>query len=313
MIPSRPRLKEVLGFLYCKPWRIQGTSVGGESTVVQIPELDVVFDIGSCPRIALSSPLVAISHGHMDHVGGLAYWFSQRVFQKMGVGRCVCPKRLEQPLMNMMAAWVPIENQETPFQIQGMEHLDEVDLKPNIKLRAIETSHATAALGYVAVEYRSKLRPELAGQPQSVLRELREKGETITMELEIPLLAYTGDTEMCANLLGDGYCKAKVVVAECTFFDPDHRQRAAVGKHMHVQDLPALLEAWDAEHVILIHGTRRTPIEQAREILESVVGPDNFQRVHMLMDHRRNRARYEQQIESVKPLEVPVDEEVVEP
>mgnify|MGYP002854023040 CR=1 FL=1 len=313
MIPSRPRLKEALGFLYCHPWRIQGTSIAGEGTVIQIPELDVVFDMGSCPRIALSSPLVAISHGHMDHVGGLPYWFSQRVFQKMGVGKCVCPKRLERPLINMMASWVPIEHQETPFQIHGLEDLEEVDLKPNIKLRALETSHAAASLGFAAIEYRSKLRPDLAGESQSALRKRRECGENITMQLEIPLVAYTGDTESCATLFRDEFCKSRVVIAECTFYDPDHRSRAAIGKHLHVQDLPELLNVWEAEHVVLIHGTRRTPIEQARQILESTIGEEEFERVHMLMDHRRTRARYEQQVEAARPQEEPIDGSLVDP
>jgi hypothetical protein len=52
---------------------------------VQVPELDVCFDIGLCPRIALTSPYVAISHCHMDHVAGLPYYFSQRMFQKIGM------------------------------------------------------------------------------------------------------------------------------------------------------------------------------------------------------------------------------------
>lgn len=314
MIPKRPLLRERLGFLYCPPWRIQGSSVGGESTVVQIPELDVVFDMGWCPRIALSSPLVAISHGHMDHVGGLPYWFSQRVFQKMGIGRCVCPKRLEKPLVDMMAMWSPIENQDTPYQIHGMDHLDEVDLKPNIKLRAIQVHHATLALGYVAMEYRSKLRPEFSREPQSKIRELRAQGEAITYNLEIPLLAYTGDTQMCANLLCEEFCKAKVVLTECTFFDPKHRDRAAVGKHLHVEDLPELLEAWEADNVILLHGSRRTSLEQARERVDEVLGKSQAARVHMLMDHRRNRMRYDQQIENADQSSKPgVDEVTADP
>ncbi|MCP4757979.1 MAG: hypothetical protein GY894_05845 [Planctomycetes bacterium] len=309
MVPKRPQLSERLGFLYCHPWRVQGSSIAGEGTVVQVPELDVVFDLGWCPRISLSSPLVAISHGHMDHVGGLPYWFSQRVFQKMGVGRCVCPKRLERPLMDMMAAWVPIENQETPYQIQGLEHLEETTLKPNVCLRAVEMHHATTALGYAAIEYRSKLRPELAGRSQSELKTLRDRGESITYNMEIPLLAYTGDTQMCANLLRPEFCKSRVVISECTFFEPEHQDRARVGRHLHVDNLPELLEAWEADAVVLIHVSRRSSLESARQRIDDVLGPDDAQRVHLLMDHRRNRQRYDRQCEeSGQSSQQPVDE-----
>ncbi|MDP7029671.1 MAG: MBL fold metallo-hydrolase [Phycisphaerales bacterium] len=314
MVPKRPLLCERLGFLYCPPWRVQGSSVAGEGTVVQVPELNVVFDLGWCPRMALSSPLVAISHGHMDHVGGLPYWFSQRVFQKMGVGRCVCPARLERPLMDMMAAWVPIENQETPYQIHGMEHLEEVQLKPNVRLRAIEMHHGTASLGYAAIEYRSKLKPELAGRSQREIREIRDRGETVTYTLEIPLLAYTGDTQRCAHLLRPEFCDAKVVLAECTFFNPEHRDRARIGRHLHVEDLPELMEAWKADTVVLLHASRRSSLEQARQRIDEVLSEDDARRVHMLMDHRRNRARYDAQLEESGQSEVKVvDGSVVEP
>ena len=71
MLPKMPPRSGQVGFLYAPPYRVQGISVAGEQSVVQIPELDVVFDIGACPRIALTSPYVARAHGHMDQVGGL--------------------------------------------------------------------------------------------------------------------------------------------------------------------------------------------------------------------------------------------------
>ncbi|MEE9533211.1 MAG: MBL fold metallo-hydrolase [Acidimicrobiia bacterium] len=295
MLPKAPPRSGQLGFVYAPPYRVQGISVAGEQTVVQIPELDVSFDIGLCPRIALSSNYVALSHGHMDHVAGLPYYFSQRMFQRIGPGTCVCHPVLAEPLRAMMLSWAGLEGQRTQFEIIPVAPDEQIEIKNNIFLRGIEVSHAVGAMGYAVVERRSKLKTEYFDLPQERLRALRSSGVEITRTLEIPLVAYTGDTELGPYLFRDEFANAKIVVCECTFFEPDHKTRARVGKHLHVTDLIKLLGVWKADAVILVHLSRRTNLADARELLVSVIGEEQAERVHFLMDHRENRQRYEQQ------------------
>src|SRR5215204_4718257 len=78
-------------------FHVIGYSVAGEETVVQVPELDVCFDIGRAPHFALTSNIVCITHGHMDHLAGIAYYLSQRNFQGMKPGTIVLPRDLAGP------------------------------------------------------------------------------------------------------------------------------------------------------------------------------------------------------------------------
>ena len=93
------------------------------------------------------------------------------------------------------------------------------------------------ALSFVAVEKRSKLKPEFTGLSQSELRGIKNKGTEITYTVDIPMVAYSGDTEMNPSLVSTEFCESKVVITECTFFEDEHRERAKVGKHLHVQQL----------------------------------------------------------------------------
>lgn len=196
----------------------------------------------------------------------------------------------------MMRAWIDLELQRTPHEIVSIEPEQEIEVKNNVYLRAIETSHTAPSLGFAVIERRSKLKDEFRDFPQEQLRELKSRGIEITRTIEIPLVAYTGDTEPGPFLFREEFVSAKVVLSECTFFESDHRSRAKIGKHLHINDLAALLRVWKAENVVLAHVSRRTAIPFARECINAIDNGEHAARVHLLMDHRANRQRYDRQV-----------------
>ena len=308
MLPKQPPRDGQPGFLYLPPNRIHGISVAGEQTTITIPEFDLTFDMGQCTRASLATPLIALSHAHMDHVGGLPYWFSQRHFQKLEGGRVVCHPDIVEPLRRMLSSWVDVERQKTPHTIDPIAPDEDLPIRQGVVLRAIETHHTCPSLGFAVVENRRKLRDQYRDLPQSELRRLRNEGEDLTFDTEIPLIAYTGDTDRGDFLERDEFRKAKIVIAECTFLDPDHRGRARIGRHLHLDDIAELLEIWEAEHVVLVHLSRRTLVSEARSRIETLGG--NGDRIHLLMDHRSNRKRYEAQQDAVAtPVKTVVNEE----
>jgi ribonuclease Z len=203
----------------------------------------------------------------------------------------------------MLDSWVDLERQKTPNEIVEIEPDTDLELRQNVVLRAIETKHTCPSLGYSIIENRHKLKPEYLDLPQSELRRIRGEGKELTVKTEIPLIAYTGDTVRGDFLERDEFSKARVVIAECTFFDEDHRGRARIGKHLHLDDIAELLPKWEAEHVVLVHLSRRTLLSDARDRL-ATLGSD-ADRVHLLMDHRTNRRRYESQLAEV--ADVPIE------
>ncbi len=295
MIPAPPPRSPSIGFIYVPPFRVQGYSIAGEETMIQVPELDTCFDIGRCPRSAVACKFVALSHGHMDHAAGLAYYFSQRVFQGMDPGHVLCHPALEKPIRNVMTGWIDLEAQRTPFELTTMAHEAEVEIKNHTYLRAFETKHTVPSLGFVVIERRSKLLAHLVGLPQEKLVAMKEKGEQITQMLQIPLLAFSGDTAMGPHFDRDDVLGARILIVECTFLETGHRDRAAIGKHLHLDDILELLERSSAESVILTHLSRRTHIGAAREELDRVVPARHRDRVLLLMDGRANRERYQKQ------------------
>lgn len=314
MIPKPPPREASLGFLYLPPFRVYGGSIAGEFTCIQIPELDVCFDMGMCPRAMLSSKYAVISHGHMDHVGGLAYWCSQRKFQGMGIGKIVCDQRIAPAIDRMMAGYVDLERQKTPYEVVPVVPEQAIEVKNNIFLRAFPTEHTAPSFGYVLFERRSKLRPEFADVPQEKLRELKDRGVEITRTLEIPLIAYLGDTAPGAHLVREDVRKSQIIITECTFFEPDHKDRAKIGMHLHVDDVAEWVRVCECQHMVLIHVSRRTDMMMARKRLVQV-GGESASKILFLMDHRTNRARYEQQTLEAEALArargeaVPRDEE----
>ena len=168
-------------------------------------------------------------------------------------------------------------------------------LKGNMVIKAIETAHTAPSLGYAVIEQRSKLKAEFRDLPQSKIKEIKSRGEEITTVVEIPTIAYTGDTELCDSIRGWEFNDAKIVISECTFFSPEHRERAKIGRHLHIKDLRGLMDSWTAENVVITHVSRRTSLGYAFKRIEELFDAKTRARFRFLMDHKGNKKRYEKQ------------------
>jgi len=297
--PEKSFLVQKFAKLKFPQFSLIGYSVGGEETVVQVPEMNVCFDAGRCPQFALTSDLMLISHGHMDHVAGLGYYLSQRHFQGMKGGTVLLPRNLERPVEDLLRSWQGIERQQTPYKLVPMTVGEDYEVRRDFLIRPVATHHGAPSLGYVLINVREKLRPEYLTLSGEQLAELRKQGVDIQYRLEVPLIAYLGDTSMGEVFDHPDVMKAQVLLCECTFFDSTHRTKAKAGKHLHVEDFVKVVEKSQNDCIVVLHVSRRSGIGRSKGQLKKMLKPEQFAKVHCLMDFQDSKEAGE--IESTTP------------
>lgn len=267
---------------------IIGYSVAGEETVVAMPQLDVCFDVGKAPDQIISINHVLLTHGHMDHAAGIAYYLSQRNFCGQSAGTILAPQNLLGLIREIIDAWSQLDGNPIPANLVGVKAGDEYQIKPNLVARVFPTKHTKGSVGYSVIEKRKKLKTEYLNLTGPQIVELKKQGVEIDNPLEIPIVTYLGDTQYVDFSQLEYIVNSKILIAECTFYEDEHTVRAEAGKHMHIDEFAGLLNNLNNEHTIITHTTQRTPMRDIRNILKNALPKDKYDKITLLMANRRN-------------------------
>ncbi len=268
---------------------IIGYSIAGEETVIAMPQLDVCFDIGKAPDQVIPINHVLLTHGHMDHAAGIAYYLSHRNFCGQAAGTILAPENLLPPIKDIIDAWARLDGNQLPANLVGVKPGDEFQIKPNLVARVFPTKHSRGSVGFTVIEKRKKIKQEFASLSGPQIVELKKQGVAIDNPIEMPIVTYLGDTQYVDFSQLNYIAESKILIAECTFYIDEHADRAHAGRHMHIDEFVKLVSELNNQYIVVTHTTQRTPMSQIRKILKSQIPADRFDRIILLMDKNQNR------------------------
>lgn len=167
--------------------------------------LRLVVDAGEGLQLALGSSVfapdvLAITHGHSDHVLGLPGFLAARRFGKGATDKPVVVYYPDgSPGVEAVREWLARAYAGVAFPVTWVPMTDGQSApcggRRSIEAFAVIHTDAEPALGYRIVEIRRRLRAEFAALPRAEIEALAQKGERdrMTEEVRHILFAHSGD------------------------------------------------------------------------------------------------------------------------
>lgn len=250
---------------------ISGRSVSGFDTSITLPELGISLDCGQGTAQARQCQTVLITHGHLDHFGGIVRHAYIRHMTDMEPSVFVVPPFLEVAVHEQFTFWAKVQRaQKADYKVVVAAPGEKVDLGGKRFVRPFKTIHRIPSQGYVIGETRKRLKPEFVGMEGKKLGELRRQGVDFEEEFEVLLVAFTGDTVAKVFDHDIEALKAKVLITECTFLDGVDEvsvQEAHKKGHVHIRELAERSERFQNDAVLLAHFSHRYNNEDIKDAI----------------------------------------------
>ncbi len=247
-------------------------SRGGDRTWFRVQPPGVALDVGRGALALSGTGDLFVSHGHLDHALGLPFVLSQRARHGNGSTTVYCPRAIAERLRRWIEATADLEETAYDYRLVGLEAGDRVALADRMTLEAFATDHVVPSLGVHLVRRRRRLAPELRGRTPEELAALRATGVEVGREFEEDAVAYCGDTRATVLDSHPRLYRSRVLILECTFLDPDHRERAEAYGHVHFDDIVERRERFENEALLLCHLSRRHSVAELRSAVDRRLG-----------------------------------------
>ena len=273
-----------MALLHCGNLTLEGKSSSAVATYIRVKELDLVFDLGRCPMSFIGVGNVFISHFHLDHYWGLPIYISHRLLSGIPPGNIYVPSRRSKQFMQIVDMISALDmGGSWAYQINLVEAGEAIRFRQNLIAHILPGDHRVPSVSYLICEIRKKLKPEFQHLSGRDIAALKHSGVEITSEVQLPLIAYLGDTRSIPIDAHPLLKQCKVLICECTFILPEHRSRAKKTMHLHLEMLPPLLAEIESEHIVLMHFSRRYTPELIRQTVYNYLPPQERSRVQLFL------------------------------
>lgn len=227
---------------------LDGFSISGLSTYLQLPELDFLVDVGECPLSAISLNHVFLSHAHGDHSRCLMRHHSLR--KMMGVPNDAAyyiPESIFERAKNWIKAEALFENvPEYKFRYPDLISVsagEKINLKyrKDLYLLPFNVSHSIPTMGCTLFRYKKKLKQQYLGLNVQEIIALKNSGKEITYDVFEPLISFMGDCKTESLTENPHVFDSEVLVTECTFLDDEDEKMANEKSHSHLNEIIRIL------------------------------------------------------------------------
>lgn len=274
---------------------ILGFSISGLATYIQIPELDLCFDMGECPLSSIGLNHVFLSHAHGDHSRCLMRHHALRGM--MGIphkATYYLPEDILPGMEELVRAearfeGVPEERITLPDFIGTPDHSDMIHFqrRKDLGFKAFPVAHRVPSQGFTVFKLKKKLKEEFIGLDGKKLGELRNSGVTLEYPTSSPMVTFIADC-WAKSLLDEFHIwKSPVLIIESTFILDGELEMAHKKAHTHIDEIVEILETRDdeieVEHLILKHFSMKYHVDKIEEVIFSKLPEKWKSKVHLLI------------------------------